>query len=150
MELTCTDIQEGGNIPVRFTCDGEDNSPGLQWTGIPQNTISLVLICDDPDAPVGTWVHWVLFNIPANVNTIEEGVDPVESIENDASHGINDFRKLGYGGPCPPNGTHRYFFRLFALDTRLNLNPGCTKADLMEAMQGHVLGQATLMGKYGR
>ncbi|MFC2125073.1 YbhB/YbcL family Raf kinase inhibitor-like protein [Bacteroidota bacterium] len=150
MELTCTEIQEGGKIPIQFTCDGEDISPGLQWTGIPEKTISLVLICDDPDAPVGTWVHWVLFNIPGNMDAIEEGVDSVESIKSGGSHGINDFRKLGYGGPCPPNGTHRYFFRLYALDTMLDLNPGCTKADLMEAMQGHILGQATLMGKYSR
>jgi Raf kinase inhibitor-like YbhB/YbcL family protein len=150
MELTSADIQEGGIIPVQFTCDGEDISPGLEWTNSPDNAISFTLICDDPDSPVGTWVHWVLINIPYHINFVEKGIHPADTLENGAFHGMNDFRKLGYGGPCPPNGPHRYFFRLFALDKRLDLNQGCTKADLMEAMQGHILDQATLMGKYGR
>jgi Raf kinase inhibitor-like YbhB/YbcL family protein len=150
MELTSTDIQEGGMIPIRFTCDGEDISPALQWSGVPENTKSFALICDDPDAPVGTWIHWVLFNIPGSVNNLDQGVNAVESIENGGIHGINDFRSLGYGGPCPPNGSHRYFFRLYALDTLLDIEPGCTKADLMEAMQRHVLDQATLMARYSR
>jgi len=131
MELTSTDIQEGGMIPVQFTCDGDDISPALLWSGVPENTNSYALICDDPDAPVGTWVHWVLFNIPGSVKSLDQGVDTVESIENGGIHGINDFRRLGYGGPCPPNGVHRYFFRLYALDTLLNIEPGCSKADLM-------------------
>ena len=150
MKLTSTDIQEGGIIPVHFTCDGEDISPSLQWSEVPENTNSFALICDDPDAPVGTWVHWVLFNIPGNVRSLDQGVDAVENIGNGAIHGINDFRRLGYGGPCPPNGSHRYFFRLYALDAMLNIEPGCTKADLMEAMQGQVIDQATLMARYSR
>jgi Raf kinase inhibitor-like YbhB/YbcL family protein len=150
MEITSSDLKEGGIIPVKFTCDGEDVSPDLKWENVPHNTVSLALICDDPDAPVGTWVHWVLFNIPGNSNHLEEGIGPEKEFPNGTLHGINDFKRLGYGGPCPPNGTHRYFFRLYALDKMLDLDSGCSKADLMEAMQGHVLGQATLMAKYGR
>jgi len=150
MILTSSDIQDGGLIPVKFTCDGEDVSPGLAWSDIPADTESLAIVCDDPDSPVGTWIHWVLFNIPGEVAHLEGGIQPVEKLDNGAIHGINDFRTLGYGGPCPPNGSHRYFYRLYALDTFLDLKPGCSKADLMEAMKGRILAQVSLMGKYGR
>ena len=137
-------------IPVRFTCDGDDISPDLRWANAPENTKSFALICEDPDAPVGTWIHWVIFNIPAEIDHLEEQIEPFEHSNNGMIHGLNDFRRLGYGGPCPPNGIHRYFFRLYALDEELDCSPRCLKADVMEAMQGHVLAQAALMGKYSR
>jgi hypothetical protein len=150
LQITSTAFSEGGMIPKPYTCDGTDVSPALSWTGVPEDTKSLALICDDPDAPVGTWVHWVLFNIP----TAEKGIPPEVATEatlpNGAKHGTNDFRKLGYGGPCPPGGTHRYFFKLYALDTVLSLGSGATKAQIEEAMQGHILAEAQLMGKYKR
>ena len=141
----------GGTIPKKFTCEGQDVSPQLSWKEAPAATQAFALIMDDPDAPVGTWVHWVLYNLPGNTKELPEGVEKQEQLANGASHGRNDFRKIGYGGPCPPPGTpHRYFFKLYALDTKLNLKPGATKQDLEGAMRGHILGQTELMGRYGR
>jgi Raf kinase inhibitor-like YbhB/YbcL family protein len=138
-------------IPKKFTCDGPDTSPPLNWIDAPPATTSFALIADDPDAPVGTWVHWVLFNLPANAAGLPEGVPKQEQLTNGALQGRNDFKRIGYGGPCPPPGSiHRYFFRLYALDTKLDLKVGATKADLERAMKGHVLAQTELMGKYGR
>ena len=148
--ITSTVFNEGTLIPRDYSCDGKDISPPLSWAGVPEGTKSLAIICDDPDAPVGTWVHWVLFNIPATVHELPQGVKPDKVLENGAKHGINDFRKLGYGGPCPPGGTHRYYFKIYALDNELPQEPGITKAELLKAMKGHILAEGQLMGKYKR
>ncbi|HIC84701.1 MAG TPA: YbhB/YbcL family Raf kinase inhibitor-like protein [Desulfobacterales bacterium] len=143
-------FKEGEMIPKKYTCDGEDISPPLSWEGVPEGTKSIAIICDDPDAPMGTWVHWVLFNLPPGTNTLPEAVPPEAVLENGARHGINDFRKLGYGGPCPPGGTHRYYFKIYALDIVLGLQSGASKADLLKAMEGHVLSEGQIMGRYKR
>ncbi len=140
----------GGKIPEKYTCDGMDISPPLTWTSGPEGTKTFALICDDPDAPMGTWVHWVLFNLPADITEFRENVLPEKELENGAKQGMNDFRKIGYGGPCPPGGTHRYFFKLYALDTEINLEGGATKAELLKAMEDHILAEAQLMGRYER
>ena len=150
IEIKSTAFDEGEMIPSQYTCDGEDFSPPLSWGSVPEGTKSLALICDDPDAPMGTWVHWVLYNIPADVKELPENVPPLETLPNGAKHGKNDFRKIGYGGPCPPGGIHRYYFKLYALDTEIDLEPGITKAQLLKAMEGHVLAEGQLMGKYKR
>lgn len=143
-------FSEGQTIPTRYTCDGPDVSPDLTWSGVPEKAASLALICDDPDAPMGTWVHWVLFNIPADADGLPAEIPPDATLENGACHGTNDFGKPGYGGPCPPGGTHRYFFKLYALDTELNLDSGISKAQLLEAIEGHILAEGRLMGTYSR
>lgn len=148
--ITSSGFTEGNMIPKRYTCDAEDISPDLKWSGVPKEAKSLALICDDPDAPVGTWVHWVLFNIPTDVSSLSAGVAPDAVLKNGALHGKNDFRKLGYGGPCPPGGTHRYFFKIYALDTLLSLESGSSKSQLLAAMKGHILAEGQLMGKYKR
>ena len=150
IKMESTAFNEGGMIPKRYTCDGTDISPPLSWTSVPNGTKSLALICDDPDAPMGTWVHWVLFNIPSDMKELPEGVPLQKKLENGAIQGINDFHKIGYGGPCPPGGTHRYYFKLYALDTEMNLEAGITKAELLKAMEGHILAEGQLMGRYTR
>ena len=148
--ITSTAFSEGSMIPQNYACDGEDISPPLAWSGVPDGTKSLALICDDPDAPMGTWVHWVLFNIPAHIMELPANISPEKIIQNGAKHGINDFRKFGYGGPCPPGGTHRYYFKLYALDTEINVEAGINKAQLLQAMEGHILAEGQLMGRYSR
>jgi Raf kinase inhibitor-like YbhB/YbcL family protein len=150
LEISSTAFSEGEMIPTRYTCDGPDVSPDLSWSGVPDTAKSLALICDDPDAPMGTWVHWVLFNIPSSASGLPAEIPSDAALENGARHGTNDFRRLGYGGPCPPGGTHRYYFKLYALDAVLNLDSGATKAELLEAMQGHILAESQLMGTYKR
>lgn len=151
MKLTSSAFQEGETIPKPYTGDGKDVSPPLRWSDVPAGTKSFALICDDPDAPVGTWVHWVLFNLPADRTELPEGVPTDKVVLGDARQGTNDFKKIGYGGPAPPRGKpHRYFFKLHALDTTLDLKESATKKDVEAAMKGHVLGQGQLMGKYGR
>jgi hypothetical protein len=150
MRIESSAFSEGGRIPRRYTCDGKDVSPPLSWSGTPEGAKSLALICDDPDAPGKTWVHWVVFNIPPAARQLPEGIAPGETITGGGNQGKNDFRKRGYGGPCPPGGTHRYQFKLYALDADLALAAGATKAELEGAIEGHVLGQATLTGKYSR
>ncbi|MFQ6007488.1 MAG: YbhB/YbcL family Raf kinase inhibitor-like protein [Candidatus Zixiibacteriota bacterium] len=150
LTITSTAFQEGGIIPKQYTCDGADISPPLAWSGVPEGTKSLALISDDPDAPVGTWVHWVLFNIPPDTNKLPENVPTDQTLSDGATNGVNDFGKLGYGGPCPPSGTHRYYFKIYALDTMLDLSGRVTKKDLLKAMEGHILAEAQLMGKYKR
>lgn len=150
IKITSSAFSEGGIIPIDHTCDGKNISPPLAWTGVPEGTKSLALICDDPDAPMGTWVHWVLFNIPAQLKDLPGNIPHGKIIENGARHGKNDFRKLGYGGPCPPGGTHRYYFKLYALDTELTEEPGITKEKLLKAMEGHILAEGQLMGRYKR
>lgn len=144
-----------GNIPKEYTCDGKDVSPALEWSSAPDGTKSFALIMDDPDAPPGTWVHWIIYDVPGNLNKLAEGLQKTETMPNGSKHGlvwgVNDFSRVGYYGPCPPpGGPHRYYFKLYALDTVLNLSPKATKNDLTKAMQGHVLGEASLMGRYGR
>lgn len=141
---------EGGLIPSKYTCDGNDVSPPLRWSGPPDGTRSLALISDDPDAPMGTWVHWVMYNIPPHVRELREHVPPSEKLSDGTVQGRTDFGRIGYGGPCPPSGTHRYYFRVYALDTVLDVAPGATKRQLLRAMEGHVLAQGELMGKYAR
>lgn len=148
--LTSNAFHEGELIPKKYSGDGDDISPPLSWSDVPEGTKSLALIADDPDAPAGTWVHWVIFNIPPTVPGFEEHVQSQEMLENGAKQGTNDFRRLGYGGPCPPSGTHRYYFKLYALDSVLNLRPGVNKKELERAMKGHILAQGQLMGKYKR
>src|SRR5262245_47479203 len=140
---------EGQPIPAKYACDGEDISPPLNWSNIPPGTKSLALICDDPDAPVGTWVHWVLYDLPATVAELPERVPTTETISNGAKQGINDFKRIGYGGPCPPRGaTHRYFFKFYALDAEMQLKTKATKKELVRAMEGHILAEGQLMGTY--
>jgi Raf kinase inhibitor-like YbhB/YbcL family protein len=136
-------------IPKQYTCDGENISPPLSWEGIPDGAKSIALICDDPDAPRGTWVHWVLYNLSPGTKSLPEKV-PAGKAAGGGVQGSNDFGDAGYGGPCPPGGTHRYFFRLYALDAMLQPGGEVTKARLLEAMEGHVMAQGELMGKYER
>jgi Raf kinase inhibitor-like YbhB/YbcL family protein len=151
IEFSSHPFPSGGSIPKQFTCDGADISPELHWGTPPASTKGFALIADDPDAPVGTWVHWVLFNLPPQLRGLPENVSKQESLDNGALNGRNDFRKIGYGGPCPPPGKpHRYFFKLYALDAMLNLKSGATKADLEHAMKSHILAEGEWMGKYGR
>jgi Raf kinase inhibitor-like YbhB/YbcL family protein len=149
-ELTSTAFAHEEPIPQKYTCDGQDISPPLQWSDPPQGTQSLALICDDPDAPVGTWVHWVLYNLPAEARALPEAVPPQGELPDGSRHGQNSWRRLDYGGPCPPSGTHRYFFKLYALDTILDLEVGEGKKQILQAMEGHILAQAELMGVYSR
>ncbi len=153
MKLTITSgaFEAGGAIPRKFTCDGPDVSPALNWNDPPAGTQSLALIADDPDAPVGTWVHWVLYDLPASAQSLPENVPKQEQLQDGSRQGRNDFGKIGYGGPCPPPGKpHRYFFKLYALDAKLDLKAGATKAGVEKAIEGHVLAQGELMGRYGR
>jgi Raf kinase inhibitor-like YbhB/YbcL family protein len=151
MKLTSPAFADGTPIPERYTGDGADVSPPLVWSEAPPGTQGFALICDDPDAPVGTWVHWVIYGLPATATGLPEMVAPTDVLPGGVKQGLNDFRRVGYGGPCPPPGRpHRYFFKLYALDTGLALKPRATKADLLRAMQGHVRGEAQLMGTYQR
>jgi Raf kinase inhibitor-like YbhB/YbcL family protein len=141
---------QGAMIPARYTCDGVNVSPPLEWRGAPSKTKYYALINDDPDAPAGTWVHWVVFDIPAGLTKLTEAHALQGGIAGITKQGSNSSRKIGYSGPCPPWGTHRYFFKLYALDALTGLNPGATKSDLLKAMQGHILAESQLMGKYSR
>jgi Raf kinase inhibitor-like YbhB/YbcL family protein len=145
MKLTSTAFQENGSIPKEYTCDGKDTNPPLALADVPTEAKSLALIVDDPDAPMGTWVHWVIWNIDPGLKSIGANSVPAGSTQ-----GLNDFRTNKYGGPCPPSGTHRYFFKLYALDTMLKIGPKSTKADLEKAMAGHIVGQEQLVGLYKR
>ena len=144
MKITSSAFQEGGNIPSKFTCDGSDTSPPLQITGVPSEAKSLVLIADDPDAPSGLFTHWLIWNIPPQANSISEGSAPK------GVHGTNDFGKPDYKGPCPPPGTHRYSFKIYALDRELDLRGGAKRGQLDAAMKGHVVAQGVLVGRYAR
>jgi Raf kinase inhibitor-like YbhB/YbcL family protein len=164
IELKCPAFAEGGMIPSRFTCDGSNHSPPLEWSGVPASARALALICDDPDAPGGTWSHWVVFNVAPQATGLREAVPAQESIPATSTDGTepvgarlamarqgrNDFGKTGYGGPCPPGGTHRYFFRLYALDASLDLQSTATRSDVFKAIEGHILAAGRLTGKYQR
>ncbi len=150
MELKSAAFSQGGAIPPKFTCDGQDVSPALSWSAGPTGTQSFALIAEDPDAPMGTWTHWVIWNIPASERALPEKMSADKQLANGAVQGTSSFKKIGYGGPCPPGGTHRYFFKLFALDKKLSLNPGARKEEVLKEIKGHVLGEAQLMGTYTR
>ena len=151
MKVTSSAFQAGQPIPATYTCEGLDISPPLHWSGVPAAAKSLALICDDPDAPVGTWVHWVLYDLPVTTTDLAEKVPTSETLPTGAKQGINDFKRVGYGGPCPPPGKpHRYYFKLYALDADLALKPRATKAELLRAMEGHLLAEGQLMGTYQR
>ncbi|GMV49372.1 YbhB/YbcL family Raf kinase inhibitor-like protein [Nitrospirales bacterium NOB] len=150
-ELTSSAFAEGEWIPKKHTCEGQDLSPPLRWNHPPTGTRSFALIADDPDAPAGTWVHWVMYNIPIDIRGLVEALPAQDILPNDAQQGLNDFKRVGYGGPCPPPGNpHRYYFRLYALDQELSLKPRAAKAQVLDAMKGHVLAEAQLMGRFTR
>jgi len=149
--LSSSAFQAGGLIPRQYTCDGSDVSPPLTWQNAPAQTRALALIADDSDAPGGTWVHWLIYDLPAAANQLAQGVAKSDTLTSGARQGVNDFGRIGYGGPCPPPGpAHRYHFRLYALDAPTALQPRASKAQLLEAIRGHVLGQAELTGRYQR
>ena len=151
LQITSTSFEPNGVIPKKYTCEGEDVSPPLEWHGPPSGTKSFALISDDPDAPVGTWVHWVVYDLPIETRELGEGLAKTDVLPNGAKQGMTDFRRIGYGGPCPPPGSyHRYFFRLYALDTTLAIRSRQTKQQLLKAMEGHVLAQGELIGRYKR
>jgi Raf kinase inhibitor-like YbhB/YbcL family protein len=149
--IRTTAFADGGSIPKMFSCEGANLSPALGWKDAPAGTQSLVLIVDDPDAPGGTWTHWVIWNIPGSATTLPQGIPATAVLDNGARQGKNDFGKIGYGGPCPPPGkSHRYYFKLFALDTRLDLKAGASRSELESVARRHVLSQTKLMGTYKR
>ena len=151
LQVTSTAFAEGQPIPARHAYDQQDISPALQWSGVPPAAKSLALICEDPDAPMGTWVHWVLYDLPPVGTGLSENVPKSPELANGAKQGVNDYKKIGYGGPCPPPGKpHHYYFKLYALDTMPNLKPGLTKKELLKAMDGHVIAEGQLMGTYQR
>ena len=151
LELKSRAFSSGANIPREYTCEALDISPSFTFSGVPAQTVSLALICDDPDAPMGTWVHWVLYNIPAESGGLTEDLPKTGVLKNGSRQGLNDSGKLGFSGPCPPPGKpHRYFFKLYALDSKLEIPGTATKEKLLAAMQGHVLAEATIIGIYKR
>ncbi len=151
ISISAEAFKAGGTIPAEYTCDGDDVSPSLSWEGTPASVKSITLIMDDPDAPGRTFVHWVLFNIPASTKGLPKGIPKNKTLGDGSRQGITDFGGVGYGGPCPPPGKpHRYYFKIYALDTVLNLPPGSSKADVEKAMAGHILAKGELVGKYGR
>jgi Raf kinase inhibitor-like YbhB/YbcL family protein len=150
MILESDAFADGAKISSIHTCDGDDSSPPLRWREAPAGTATFALIVDDPDAPVGTWVHWVLFNLPGTTTELAERMSAARMLPSGALDGENSWGRLGYGGPCPPSGTHRYFFKLYAVDRSLDLASGATAAELARALQGRVLAESVLMGRYGR
>jgi len=150
LKIYSSAFEDGGMIPSKYTCDGADISPPLAWSGLPEGTKSIAIINDDPDAPMGTWVHWVIYNIPPTAQGLGEDIKRVEKLPDGTLQGKNSWGRIGYGGPCPPGGTHRYFFKIYALDKMLNLKAGATKEELLTAMKGHILAQAQFYGKYSR
>ncbi len=150
IKLTSSAFKEGEAIPRAYTCDGVNISPPLEWTGVPKTARTIAIVVDDPDAPGGNWVHWVLYNLPADNIGLIENLPFTENLKAGGFQGKNDFGKIGFGGPCPPTGTHRYFFRIYALESELFLKAGATKAELLKAMEGHIVLQGQLMGTYRR
>jgi len=150
LRIESSAFKENEMIPARYTCDGANISPPLSWSDPPAETNTFALIFDDPDAPAKTWVHWVLYNIPAQIDHLEENIPTGKEFDNGSKHGINDFKNYGYGGPCPPGGTHGYRLKFYALDTDLDLGSGVTKQQLIDAMDGHILEKTELIGNYSR
>ncbi len=148
--LSSPAFEYGEYIPSIYTCMGKDISPPLRWNGVPPETECIVLICDDPDAPMGTWVHWVIYNIPPDSKGLPEGVPRIKRLKDGSLQGLNDFRKIGYGGPCPPGGVHRYFFKIYAVDKMLKIGPGASKRKVLELIKGHIISKGELMGKFRR
>lgn len=150
--LISWDFENGETMNKKYTCEGENKIPNLEWQNAPEGTKSFAVICDDPDAPGKTWVHFIAFNIPMGDHKIDTRLGRQEKTQSGITQGLNSAKHLGYDGPCPPPGDnpHRYFFNLYALDDKLELHPGATKDQLLRAMQGHILGQATIMGTYAR
>lgn len=151
-QITSSAFVQGGQIPQKYTANGEDISPPLSWAAAPSDTKSFTITCEDPDATGtggGAFFHWIIFDIPGNVTQLTEGITNQRTLDNGAKQGTNDMGTIGYSGPSPPNGTHRYAFKIYALDTTLNLEPGATKQQVTNAMQGHILAQAQITGKYG-
>ena len=144
-------FKNGRNIPEKYSCDGKNISPPLIWKDAPEGSRSFAIICDDPDASLMTWTHWVVYNIPSTMDTLQEGIPKTETLANGTTQGMNSGRRIGYAGPCPPGGkAHRFFFKIFALDADLDLRPGASKKQLEEAMRRHILAQAEIMGMYAR
>lgn len=150
LTLSSKAFSAGSPIPVVYSCKGRSISPPLAWSNTPAGAKTLALIMDDPDAPIGTFVHWVVFNIPASVNQLPEAVPASAKLDDGTQQGNNGAGKIGYTGPCPPSGTHRYFFKLYALDAQLSLSSGASKDQLLQAMQGHILAQGELMGTFSK
>jgi len=151
MQIESTAFKNEENIPVKYTCDGEDMSPEIVWKEVPEGVKSLALICDDPDAPFKTWIHWVIYNIPSAAGKLTEGIKPVKTLENGTNQGINDFGNIGYGGPCPPRGKpHHYHFKLYGLDIKIKAEEGITKKELLKKMEGHIIAKGELVGLYKR
>jgi len=148
IKLTSAAFKDGESIPRAYTCDGVNISPPLEWSGVPKTAKTLAIVCEDPDAPAGTWVHWVLYNLPADNIGLVENLPATETLKAGGFQGKNDFGKIGYGGPCPPSGTHRYFFKIYALDSELPLKGGATKAELLKALEGHIVLEGQLIGTY--
>ncbi len=149
-EISSAAFAGGAAIPSRYTCDGEDISPPLAWRGAPEGTRAFALICDDPDAPAGTWIHWVIYDIPATETGLAEATPRRETLASGARQGLNSWGRVGYNGACPPRSTHRYYFTLYALDAPTGLGPGVRRDDLLRALRSHILGEARLMGTYTR
>jgi Raf kinase inhibitor-like YbhB/YbcL family protein len=152
IEITSTAFKEGDDIPTQYTCDGANISPPLTWSGVPRDAQTLALLMNDPDAPSGTFTHWVLYNLPRDVDGLPDSISNDETLANGARQATNSFGNIGYGGPCPPpgHGSHRYFFRIYALDNELSLNKGATGDDLLNAIEGHIIDEGQLMGRYER
>jgi Raf kinase inhibitor-like YbhB/YbcL family protein len=151
LHVTSPAFTEGQPIPSKYTCEGQDVSPPLRWDNAPSAAKAFALICEDPDAPAGTWVHWVLYNLPASAASLQEGMSKSAALADGSRQGLNDFRKTGYNGPCPPAGAaHRYYFNVYALDASVSLPSRAKKADLAKAMEGHIVAEGTLMGTYRR
>ncbi|MCX7880602.1 MAG: YbhB/YbcL family Raf kinase inhibitor-like protein [Ignavibacteria bacterium] len=150
IKISSTAFEHEGFIPAKYTCDGENISPPLKWSNPPEGTKSFVIINDDPDAPVGTWVHWVIYNIPPTTTSLPENIKPIPKLPDGTLQGKNSWGKIGYGGPCPPSGIHRYFFKIYALNTILEIGSGATKEQVLKAMQGHILAEGSFFGKYKR
>jgi Raf kinase inhibitor-like YbhB/YbcL family protein len=150
IKITSPAFEEGGLIPKKYTCDGSNVSPPLRWDSVPDGTESIAIICEDPDAPSGTWMHWILFNLPAECRELAENIPDDETLHDSTRQGINDFGSIGYSGPCPPWGIHRYFFKIFALDCTLDIVHLVDKDILNLAMGDHILATGQLMGRYQR
>ena len=150
IKITSTAFKDGGMVPSKYTCDGKNISPPLRWDAAVAGTKSIALISDDPDAPMGTWVHWVLFNLPPQTTQLREDFPTDETLADGTRQGITGFGTTGYGGPCPPSGTHRYFFKIYALDIEIDVVSVIDKDELIRKMEGHILAQGQLMGKYKR
>jgi Raf kinase inhibitor-like YbhB/YbcL family protein len=151
MQLQSAAFIQESTIPKKHTCDGPDLSPALSWSGAPEGTKAFALVCDDPDAPAGSWVHWVVYDLPATTTSLPEGVPKDRELKGGGRQGVNDFGRIGYGGPCPPRGrSHRYFFRLYAMNGPVDLAPGATRADFMSAARDRIVAEAEILGTYGR